>query len=239
MRTEKLLDLVGQIDDKYIDEANYGVQKKNIVWIRWAVAACIILCLGGTVIGHNWYQKYNTEVSYVCLDVNPSFELCLNHQDKVINAVAYNEDGDDLLNKIDYKNKHYGEVIEDILHHDEFQRYLTEDLTITVVSKDDAEIQQNIRKSMETVQCDGNVVCSDVQTREEAKSNHCSVGKYVAYEELFQYDQTVTIEDCKEMTMHEIYEEIDKHHGSYHTNENNAENEYQEENHSGHHSNHH
>ena len=71
------------------------------------------------------YAKYNTEVSYICLDVNPSIELCLNHQDKVINAIAYNRDGEKLLNVIEHKNKHYEDVIGEILHHDEFQKYLT------------------------------------------------------------------------------------------------------------------
>ena len=238
MRKEKLLDLIGQVDCKYIDEAK--VINNNVYWLKWCAAvASIVLCLCGTIAGGNLYQEYNKEVSYVCLDVNPSFELCLNHQDKVINAIAYNEDGQAFLDKIEYKNKHYENVINDILHHDEFKKYLTEDLTITVVSKDDAVIQQNIKKCIESVQCDGQVVCSDMQTRKVAHSNHCSVGKYIAYEELSQYDQDITLDDCKGMTMHEIYEQIDKHHhNSHHTNENNVKNEDQDDAHSGHHNHH-
>ena len=238
MRKEKLLDLIGQVDCKYIDEAN--VMNKNVYWLKWCAAvACIVLCLCGTIAGRNLYQDFNKEVSYVCLDVNPSFELCLNNQDKVVKAIAYNEDGKAMLDNIEYKNKHYENVISDILHHDEFKKYLTEDLTITIVSKDDTVIQQNIKKCIESAKYDGQVVCSDMQTRKVAYSNHCSVGKYIAYEELSQYDQDITLEDCKGMTMHEIYEQIDKHHSSHHTNENNQINEYQNATHSGHHTSHH
>ena len=210
MRQEKLLDLIGQVDCKFVDEAK--PVKKNLHWMRWiAMAAC--LAIG--VFGHSMYAKYNTEVSYICMDVNPSIELCLNHQDKVINVNAYNEDGEEILGLIEHKNKHYMDVVNGILHHDEFQKYLTEDLTITIVSDDENIIRQNLEECFDAAKCDGEIVCSDSETRETAVSNHCSVGKYVAYEELAQYDSTITLEDCKEMTMHEIYEKIDAHHSEH------------------------
>ena len=221
MREEKLLDLMGQIEGKYIEDAKPGKKAPVVKWM--ALAACFALCLCGTLAGRFAYQTHNTEVSYICLDVNPSFELCLNHEKQVINAIAYNEDGEQVLETIDYKNKHYEDVINDILHHEMFRKYLSEDLTITIVSDDDAEIHARIAYHMESAQCDGKVLCSDAQTREKAYSNHCSVGKYIAYEELAQYDQNVTLEACKEMNMHELYEEIDKHHNTHHDTPDNRE----------------
>ena len=38
-----------------------------------------------------------------------------------------------------------------------------------------------------------------------------------------QYEENVTLEDCKNMTMHEIYEQIDKHHSSHHINDSDIE----------------
>lgn len=222
MREEKLLDLIGQIDCRYINEAEQPSKTNKTHWVWWcALAASLALCIFGAFAGHNAYQEYRTEVSYVCLDVNPSFELCLNHKDKVINAIAYNDDGKSMLEKIDYQDRHYEDVIRDILHHDDFQKYLTQDFTITVVS-DNTTIQQNIQNHMNATNCDGKVVCTDSQTRDKAYSRHCSVGKYVAYEKLAQYDKNVTLESCKEMTMHEIYEEIDRHHNEHHNQQSNA-----------------
>ena len=208
------MELIGEIDCKYIEEANCITKTPLFKWV--ALAACVALCLCGTLVGQFVYQAHYTEVSYICLDVNPSFELCLNHENLVINAIAYNDDGKELMDKIDYKNKHYEDVINDIFHHDSFQEYLTENLTITIVSKDDTEIQERIEHHMESAKCDGKILCSDSLTRETAYSNHCSVGKYIAYEELSQYNQDITLEECKGMTMHEIYEEIDKHHNTHH-----------------------
>lgn len=237
MRQERLLELIGQVDGQYVREAD-GVHKMA-AWKRWcAIAACALLCICGTLAGHHAYQTYNEEVSYVCLDVNPSFELCLNHKNVVVHAIAYNEDGEELLSKVEYKNKHYEDVIRSIFHHDDFQKYLTQDLTITVVS-DDGKIQQSIQEYMEQAQCNGKVICSSLQVREEAYSNHCSVGKYVAYEELSQYDQDVTLEDCKGMSMHQIYEEIEKHHSAHHSNQENVQEETTGATQSGHHSDHH
>ena len=235
MRQERLLDLIGQVDCKFVNEAK--PVKKNIQWIRWvAIAACLLVGVFGILFGQNMYARYNTEVSYICLDVNPSIELCLNHQDKVINAIAYNEDGKDVLALIDHKDKHYKEVVNDILHHDEFQKYLTEDLTITIVSNNENIIRQDIEACFEEAKCGGEIICSDSETREVAHNNHCSVGKYVAYEELAQYDLSITLEDCKEMTMHEIHEKIDEHHSE----QNGHGSEHEESNQSeAHHSKHH
>lgn len=236
MREEKLLDFIGEVDCKYIAEANSIAKSKHVHWLRWcALAACITLCICGTLVGHAAHQKYYTEVSYICLDVNPSFELCLNHKDIVINAIAYNKDGEELLNKVDYNNKHYEDVIHNILHHEAFKKYLTQDLTITIIADDDTEISQNIKGHIEKTQCGGKVVCSNAQTREKAYSNHCSTGKYVAYEALSQYDQNITLEDCKGMTMHEIYGEIEKHHGSHHNDQNSTNHNTQSDHHSNHH----
>ena len=216
MREEKLLDLIGQIDCRYIDEAAQPRKMKKARWAKWCtLAACMAICIFGAFTGHNAYQEYHTEVSYVCIDVNPSFELCLNQKDHVINAIAYNDDGKNLLEKIDYQDRHYEEVITDILQHDDFQKYMTQDFTVTVVS-DDTAIRQNIQNHMDAANCDGKVVCTDLQTRDKAYNSNCSVGKYLAYEELVQYDENVTIESCKEMTMHEIYEEIERHHNDNH-----------------------
>ena len=222
MREEKLLDLIGQINCQYINEAAEPSKTSKSHWVRWcALAACLAVCIFGAFAGHNAYQEYHMVVSYVCLDVNPSFELCLNHKDHVVNAIAYNDDGQSLLKKIDYQDRHYEDVITDILHHDDFQKYLTQDFTITIVS-DNAAIQQNIQDYMSATNCDGKVVCTDTQTRDKAYSNHCSVGKYIAYEELAQYDENLTLESCKEMTMHEIYEEIARHHNEHHNQQSNS-----------------
>ena len=41
-----------------------------------------------------------------------------------------------------------------------------------------------------------------------------------SHEELKKYDAEVSLEDCNEMTMHELHEEIDRHHNGSHDGEN-------------------
>lgn len=240
MREEKLLQLIGQIDDTYIEEAADMKESKKPSWLRWcALAASIALCICAALAGHAAHQKYNTVVSYICIDVNPSFELCLNHKNQVIDAISYNADGTELLSKIDYHHRHYEDVLNSILQHDAFEKHLVQDLTVTIVSEDADAIKQCIQANVEAAQCNGRVQCSDLQTRDTAYSNHCSVGKYVAYTELSQYDKEITLEDCKGMKMQEIYNEIEKHHSTHHNDQSNGETITQEGTHSDHHSGHH
>ena len=48
-----------------------------------------------------------------------------------------------------------------------------------------------------------------------AHDNGLSVGKYSAYLQLLQYDESVTVDDCKNMSMAQIHNQIIEHeHGS-------------------------
>ena len=55
----------------------------------------------------------------------------------------------------------------------------------------------------------------------EAHGHGISIGKYSAYLQLAKYDDSVTVEDCHEMSMSEIHRRISehKHRGSHHNEE--------------------
>ena len=47
---------------------------------------------------------------------------------------------------------------------------------------------------------------------DDATKHHMSIGKYNESQILMGYDDTITIEDCHNMSIHEIHNEIAKHH---------------------------
>lgn len=63
-------------------------------------AAAFILMVGGFTAWKNASEKV---LAVVDLDVNPSIELSINNKEKVVKAIAVNEDGKDILDGMDLK----------------------------------------------------------------------------------------------------------------------------------------
>ena len=65
-------------------------------WAPMAVAACLALLLVGGGAGY-YYQSVNGVASIVSLDVNPSIELKVNKNEKVLSATPMNDDAKEIL----------------------------------------------------------------------------------------------------------------------------------------------
>lgn len=227
MTEEQILYALSLVDNQYIEESSPSQKsKKHSPVKRWAtLAACLCLVVVSIFTG---YQYYYTESSYISIDVNPSIELCLNPLNRVIDATAYNEDGQLVLDTLDLENMKYSDAIHSLLNNDRFNSYLQNDadLTFTIVSDHEETLSKGITQCMQNLPVTHSIHCTDTDTLQAAHSNQCSVGKYTAYQQLARYDETITIEDCKDMTMHEIHERIkscaDGHHSYKSTNSNNS-----------------
>lgn len=219
MNNIELLNAMTDVSDKYILEAapvkKVVTLKKKIIRTVSA-AACICIVLAGGMAA----TTYAKPVSYIGMDVNPSIELCLNKWNRVIDVVTYNEEASEICNNLKLKHKYYTNAVEILLSDDEFSAYCkndeTSDLTFTIVSDDCEDLQDGIRNCNGYSESSGEIHYADEETLEAAHDNKCSIGKYAAYEELQRYDSGLTIEDCNNMTMHELHEEIDSHHSGNH-----------------------
>ncbi|HEX2985435.1 MAG TPA: hypothetical protein VHO71_01310, partial [Caproiciproducens sp.] len=78
---------------------------KFVVWAASAAAAVVILGTGA------W--AYYTPYTYVSLDVNPSIEYSVNRFDRVLSAVAVNNDGKKILESLALQNKPIEEAVKD------------------------------------------------------------------------------------------------------------------------------
>lgn len=76
---------------------------------------------------------------------------------------------------------------------------------------------------------------SDKVCREEAHQNEMSFGKYRAYLELAEYDESITVEDCHGMTMQEIQKRINSCGGHGDTEKEENHSRPNRGNHGGHH----
>ncbi len=180
---------------------------------RYAAACAVMLAV---VFGMGSYRILNTAVSYISIDINPSVELGLNRFNNVVEAAAYNDDGAELLKDIDLKGKSYTEAIDSLLKNQEFISFLEENnrLDFTVVSDRQDEIVDGIQGCEEYGRYNGHCHGADSEFALQARECGISVGKYRAYTELVQYDENVTPEDCRNMTMKQIYDKIREYSGS-------------------------
>ena len=156
--------------------------------------ACMVLSFTAGMWGYSWFQ---TPVSYVSIDVNPSMELALNSLDRVVSAYSYNTQGSEILNGLSLNGKKYTDAIKTIMESSAMNTYLTADPGAADTSRQMGH--------------DCHSVCTDIETAALAHDSGLSLGKYNAYLLLNQYDDTITVDQCRDMTMSEIHELIWKY----------------------------
>ncbi|MEW8993820.1 hypothetical protein [Clostridium sp.] len=74
-----------------------SIKFKNINKLVMCSALTAMIAIAGGIT----LWAYKTPYSYVSLDVNPSIEYSLNRFDKVISVTAVNDDGQEILNKLE------------------------------------------------------------------------------------------------------------------------------------------
>ena len=173
------------------------------------VLACTLLCTAFVLIlGIGGYAWIETPVSYVSIDVNPSIELALNRLDRVVTASSYNTEGAEILDGLSLKGKKYTAAIQAIVGSSAMDAYLADDpeLVFTVAS-DEAHQDRLEAEAADTSRQMGHSCHSartDMATAAQAHDNGLSLGKYNAYLQLRQYNEAVTVEECREMSVAEI-----------------------------------
>ncbi len=184
------------------------------VFVKWSTGAIrpvlsvcmiLILCLG---FG-SWYY-WETPVSYVSIDVNPSIELVLNRADRVVRVESQNEDGALVLKDLQLKGKRYLQAVELLVESDAMRPYLTKDadLTLTVASPKAEELLVALRGSSVTNRYQGLYRQADLEMVHLAHACGLSLGRYQMYQMIAQYDDSVTAEDCQHMTMCQLHETL-------------------------------
>lgn len=175
-------------------------------------AVCIIVVLAAGAGGYTWSQ---IPVSYVGIDVNPSIELALNRFDKVVSVKAYNAEGEEVIKELALKGKSYTKAIDLIVESEGMGAYLAEgaELVFTVAAdrSREMELKAGVERCAGHSQYKSQSASVDIDTVSEAHDNGISLGKYYAWRQLIQYDDTVTADACKDMSMSEIHDLISGH----------------------------
>lgn len=96
MKERKIVDAIGAVNDKYINEATNYKPKKKLIYGACAGLAAVAAILF-MILGSGMFKKTATVDSVVSIDINPSIELTISKDDKIMSAVALNEDAEIVL----------------------------------------------------------------------------------------------------------------------------------------------
>ena len=160
------------------------------------LAACLVLFISGISIGAFIKKSPNSTPNndidtHIYLDVNPSVELQLNSDNKVVSCVAGNTDAEKILEGINLSGTDMNTAISAIIGSMYVNGYLTTDSNSILVSVDSSseardeellvKVTEKINKVFEKTQMDCSIIAQNVAPdealRERAKENGISVGK--------------------------------------------------------------
>ncbi|MBR2403382.1 MAG: PepSY domain-containing protein, partial [Lachnospiraceae bacterium] len=218
MKENKVAEAIGQVDDRFLSEAIHYQRKKKsaaATVMKWvAAAACFCLLVGSGI----FYS--NTKVdSVVSLDINPSIELTVSKNDKVLSAVALNEDAEKVLNGMDLKKVDLDIAINAIIGSLLKNGYLDEvyNAINVCVENDDTkradEISAKIKSEISSIMAEKDLIGSvnsqscplDEALKELADKYGVSVGKYMLAKQVSD-NLDIALEITVKMTISELWD---------------------------------
>ena len=177
-------------------------ERKNNWKKRLVAAAAALALVIGLSAGTGFYLRNRAVAATVSLDVNPSVELSVNRNDRVLNVTANNEDGKTIIGDMDLKGSDLDVAVNAIVGSMVRNGYLNElanSVLVSVDSKDAAagtalqeKLAQEISVILEGDSFSGAVISQTVEKSEnlanQAQEHHISVGKANLIQQIINQD---------------------------------------------------
>ena len=194
-------------------------KKKTRRWAPLAAAACLALVLVGGGGGYYYYSVNNAVASLVSLDVNPSIQLEVNKNEKVLSATPMNDDGAEILADMDLKGTQADvamyAIIGSLLQHG-YVDELANSILITVEDDDPTrgeKLQQELTAqadaALANAQVSGSVLAQTLQHTEElsqkAQEYGISTGKAALIQSIVELsNNTKTFEELVGLSINDL-----------------------------------
>lgn len=192
--------------------------KKTVHWRRFVALAAALVLVVGLGFGFSNYQQANAVTSTVSLDVNPSIELKLNRDEKVIEAVARNADGEKILEGMDLKNSDLNVAVNALIGSMLRNGYLSEianSILVSVESDDpqrsaqlQAQVTQAVSSLLSTDSFSGAVMSQSVSANDQIKAlaeqHQISVGKAQLISRIVAQNTRYVFEDLVGLSINEL-----------------------------------
>ena len=153
-------------------------QKKKHTVRNWAIAAAaaLVLAVGGFA-GYQYQFAVDTAVS---IDVNPSIELEVNRQEKVLRATPLNDDAQTILDGMELEGVNLKTAVNAVIGSMVQNGYLTDEINSILLSVDNddeakrvalqEELTQGINESLQQLSVNGTVFAQSLNSSAELKA---------------------------------------------------------------------
>lgn len=171
-----------------------------------AAVACFALILFAGI------NLYFTPTTRIDIEINPSLELGINRFNKVVSVEPLNDDGKKLAESLDIRFAGYDEALRKILENKSVEALLSDNgvMTVTVVETSTTQSADILSEVRACVKDYDNIYCHSASFEEVSAAHELelSCGKYRAFLELQALDPDITLEEVRNMTIHQIRELI-------------------------------
>ncbi|HHX17357.1 MAG TPA: anti-sigma factor domain-containing protein, partial [Clostridium sp.] len=217
---------------KEVEFTNKEIIEKTHTLTKWALSvACAIFLITSFIYFTGIIDidniLYSPQVfAYVSIDINPSFEMEIDYEGRVLNLVPLDDDARFILNNIKFDKVNISKVIDNIIGElkakDDISEKRKEHILISSTlnwknqeSDDSAPekrqkldiIMDGIKNDIEgSYKADVYLLQGDIKQREDAKSEGISTGRYIVYKSL---EKDLSIEDVKKATVADIIENLE------------------------------
>lgn len=189
-----------------------GRRPGKVIWMVPSFAACAVVCF---LFLHLW--NFRTEAT-IYLDVNPSIEMEINRNEKVLSARANNEDGKVVLGDMNLKNTDLEVAVHAILGSMVKQGYLSEARSMILLSIDSADrkkadeirvqLSEDINGCLTSLLGGGGVLHQDIRADDKTKSlageYGISPGKAALLQKITEDYPKLSYSSLAEMSMNQL-----------------------------------
>ncbi|WNB93008.1 anti-sigma factor domain-containing protein [Bacillus sp. NEB1478] len=159
--------------------------------------------------------------AYVGMDMDPSLELKINGEMQVLNIVSFNEEGKNVLQRLDgWKKQNISKVTNDIFEISKKLGYLEPDEEVLITTTLSEEIPENkeqelkervnevMNKTAKEKSVEMTTIVISSKEREEAKKMKISPGQYAIYTAAKKSGINITAKEVSGKTIEEISEKV-------------------------------
>ncbi len=155
-------------------------------------------------------------VAYVSLDIDPSLEMSVDKNMRVIKVHCFNDNAVSLVEPLELEGKMLESAIAELINHAIDMKYLTvgqDNILISSISSSQEPFPVNqealyevMEESLASRGCSGHVEIykGDKIIHTAAKDNNISAGKYIIYEQLIKSGRNVNLDDIRQETVGQL-----------------------------------
>lgn len=199
-----------------IQQMNNHTKKRSWL-VALSTAAAVFILATGLIMGYR-YQSLHRVDSIVEIDVNPSIELKINRQEKILSANPLNEDANVILDGMDLKGVDLDIALNALIGSMLKNGYVNElrnSVLISVENEDEAKsaaLSQRLTDEVNKLLADSSIqgaVLSQTLTGTEdleqlAQTYGISPGKAAIIQLLVEQDPTLTFEDMAKLSINDL-----------------------------------